>query len=72
MIQTLSTGSPWAFCGGMVDDSFRLYLRAVDGDGGLGDCLMPSIGTKVLQLLPLDIPLRAAGNYNTALIVKVA
>jgi len=55
MIQTLSTGSPCAFCGGTVDDSFRLDLRAVDDDAGLGACSTPSIGTGALLLLPLDI-----------------
>ena len=70
MIQTLSTGSPCAFCGGTVDDSLHLYLPAVDEDSGLGACSMSSIGTGALLLLPLDIPLRGADNNNTALIVS--
>ncbi len=56
MIQTLSTGSPCAFCGGTPDDSFRLDLRVVEEDCGLGACSTPSIGTGALLLLPLDIP----------------
>lgn len=55
MIQTLSTGSPCAFCGGTVDDSFRLDLRAEEAVAGLGACSTPSIGTGALLLLPLDI-----------------
>jgi len=58
MIQTLSTGSPCAFCGGTAEDSFRLDLRAEDEDAGLGACSTPSIGTgALLLLLPLDMPL---------------
>jgi len=58
MIQTLSTGSPCAFCGGMAEDSFRLDLRAEDEDEGLGASSTPSIGTGALLLLPLDMPLK--------------
>jgi hypothetical protein len=55
MIQTLSTGSPCAFCGGTADDSFRLDLRGADEEDGLGACSTPSMGTGALLLLPLDI-----------------
>lgn len=63
MIQTLSTGSPCAFCGGTVEDSFRLDLRAAaDEDEGLGACSTPSMGTgALLLLLPLDMPLGRIG-----------
>jgi hypothetical protein len=57
MIQTLRTGSPWAFCGGTAELSFRLDLRAADEDDGLGACSTPSMGTGTLLLLPLDMRL---------------